>query len=146
MSRLDDELKIALQRKEAPPDFADRVLARIAELPPSPSRWKNFLALFQLPAMRFAAVGAAACLVVALTIGVQQYQKYQEMKRDAGIAKAQVMLAFQIASAKLNVARQRVNRITERAAAQDSADNSAGANQNATEAVTKARSKKKQSQ
>src|SRR5437762_20868 len=49
MSRLDDELKVALQRKEAPPDFTARVLARVAELPPPPvSRWEKFLALFLL--------------------------------------------------------------------------------------------------
>ncbi len=143
MSRLDDELKIALQRREAPPDFADRVLARIAELSPSQTRREKILALFRLPVMRFATVGIAASLVIALTVGVQQYQKYQEMKRNAEIAKAQVILAFQIASTKLNVARQRVNRITDRAAAQDSSDHNADAGKNESEAVTKTRSKKK---
>ncbi|HZS08287.1 MAG TPA: hypothetical protein VFD58_25865 [Blastocatellia bacterium] len=117
MSRLDDELKVALQRKEAPPDFTARVLARVAELPPPPvSRWQRFLALFRLPQVRFAVVAVAACLVISLTFGVQQYRKYQEMRREAEIAKAQVMLAFQIASAKLNVAKQKVSRVAEKSA------------------------------
>src|SRR2546423_1068505 len=117
MSRLDDELKVALQRKEAPPDFTARVLARVAELPPPPvSRWEKFLALFRLPQMRFAVVAVGACLVISLTLGIQQYQRYQEMKREAEIAKAQVMLAFQIASSKLNVAKQKVNRMAEKSA------------------------------
>src|SRR5205085_9112232 len=98
------------------PDFTARVLARVAELPPPVSRWEKFLALFRLPQMRFAVVAVGACLMISLTLGIQQYQRCQEMKREAEIAKAQVMLAFQIASSKLNVAKQKVNRMAEKSA------------------------------
>jgi hypothetical protein len=117
MSRLDDELKMALQRREVSPDFTARVMARVAGLPAPPATpWEKFLALFRLPAMRFAAVSAAACLVIGLTFGAQYYRKYQEMKKEGEIAKAQVMLAFQIASSKLHKAKQKISEAAERSA------------------------------
>ena len=117
MNRLEEELKIALQRKDAAPDFAAKVMARIAELPPAPvSPWQKFMALFRVPAMQFAATAVAVCLLIAVTIGIPQYRRYQEMKREGELARAQVMLAFQIASSKLNKAKKKVSEVAERSA------------------------------
>ena len=113
MSRLDDELRWALRRREPSPDFAERVVARIAlqNATPQParSRWWRALLPLQLGRwnMRWAVVGALACLLAA-TIGVHQYRVNQRTRAEGEVAKAQVMLALQIASAKLNVAQRKV--------------------------------------
>ncbi|MFN7949036.1 MAG: hypothetical protein U0Z53_27030 [Blastocatellia bacterium] len=120
MSRLDDELRMALQRREVSPDFTAKVMARIAELPPVPvSPWQKLVAFFRLPAVQFSTAGALVCLLIGLTFGVRYYREYREMKREGEIARAQVMLAFQIASSKLNKAKQKVNQAAERIATDD---------------------------
>lgn len=120
MSRLDDELRIALQRREVSPDFTAKVMARIAELPPVPvSPWQKLLALFRLPALQFATAATVVCLVIGLTFGVRYYRDYQEMRKESEIAKAQVMLAFQIASSKLNKAKKKISQAAERIATDD---------------------------
>ncbi|HYP25265.1 MAG TPA: hypothetical protein VE262_00985 [Blastocatellia bacterium] len=79
MSRLDDELKLIYGRKEPSPDFASRVMqqieARQAVAPPASKRslWRSILELAQVPRLRFAAAGFAACLFVALVAG--QYSR-----------------------------------------------------------------------
>lgn len=117
MSRLDDELKLALSRHEPPADFSDRVLARIAlqEAAPQPrirSWWRPLLAYLnpfqlRLGQMKWAMVGALACLLVA-TVGVHRYREQQRLKAEGEVAKAQVMFALRIASTKLNVAQKKV--------------------------------------
>jgi preprotein translocase subunit SecF len=68
MSRLDDELRVAFKRKDPPPDFLARVLARLDE--PAPQRktsWRAKLAsVFEMPRMRFAGATVAACLMIAV--------------------------------------------------------------------------------
>jgi len=72
MSRLDDELKLIYGRKEPSPDFTSRVMqqvaARQAAEPVAASRnlWRSLLEMIQPPRVRWAAVGFAACLLVAL--------------------------------------------------------------------------------
>ena len=71
MSRLDEELKIAFQRREPSADFAARLLARLDEAPvmlAPPSLWQRLAGLFALPAWRFAAAGAMAVLLVAVGV------------------------------------------------------------------------------
>jgi hypothetical protein len=84
MDWLEQELKNALSRKEPPPDFAGRVLARVNRRAPSPvwrhSRW----------------LAAAAALLV-ITGGAAAYREHQGL-----VAKEQVMLAFRIAAVKVN--------------------------------------------
>jgi len=67
MSRLDDELKLAMGRVEPSPDFTERVLRRIAA-PPAPEKkwWESFVAPFRLPKVRWAAAAIAALLIVAM--------------------------------------------------------------------------------
>jgi len=107
MSRLDDELRWALRRREPSQDFAERVLARIAlqDAAPKPARGSWWRAL--LPGPRWAMVGALACLL-AVTVGVHRYRVNERTRAEGEVAKAQVMLALQIASAKLNFAQRKV--------------------------------------
>jgi hypothetical protein len=82
MSRLDDELRVAFRRQEPPPDFASRVLERIAAAPaPKPTLWQRLRALFEGPTVRWVAVGAAASLLVAL--GAIQYREMRKPASDA---------------------------------------------------------------
>ena len=136
MSRFDDELKLALQREQPSPDFTDRVMARIAELPaPQPQRqgeggrgrwgeWRrNVVAWFELPKLGWATAGALAVVLFAALFGVMRYREHQqELRRQAEIAaqvegeraKEQVMLAMRIASAKLNLAQKKVQQTSQR--------------------------------
>jgi hypothetical protein len=139
MSKFDDELKLALQREEPSPDFTNRVMARIAQLPAPETRetgrpgdretgrgaewWQRIVAVFQVPKLGWAMAGAMAIVLFAAVFGVMQYREHQlELRRQAELAeqaegeraKEQVMLAMRIASAKLNVAQKKVQETSER--------------------------------
>jgi len=78
MSRLDDELKVAFQRREPSADFAARVLARLDEAPIAlapPSFWQRLTAWFAVPQWRLATAGAMALLLVALGFIVLRAQR-----------------------------------------------------------------------
>ncbi|HJQ22539.1 MAG TPA: hypothetical protein VKA60_01400 [Blastocatellia bacterium] len=78
MSRLDDELKVAFQRREPSADFAARVLARLDEAPlklAPPSLWQRLADWFAVPAWRFAAAGAMALLLVVIGFVVMRAQR-----------------------------------------------------------------------
>lgn len=122
MSRLDDELRRALRRREPSDDFAERVAARIAlqQVAPEPEKtswWAPLLAYLNPFAMRrgqmrFALAGAIVCLVVA-TVGFQLYRERQRERVEGEAARAQVIFAFQIASAKLNAAQKKVQSLSD---------------------------------
>ena len=118
MSRLDEELKIALARHEPPENFAQRVMARIALGQATPETvserwWRPILRLltpgFEVPRARWATIGAVACLILTATamIGSYRYREYQREKAQAELAKAQVIYALQVASTTLNTAQRR---------------------------------------
>jgi glucose uptake protein GlcU len=115
MSRLDDELKIALRRDEPPEGFAARVLERIqaspveAALQPVGKSWWPISAfrLNWLPG-RWLTAGALACALLLVTVGVYRHRQEEQARQEAERAKAQVVLALQIASAKLNIAQRKV--------------------------------------
>ena len=112
MSRLDEDLKIAIRRHEPSEGFADRVVARIAigqatSQEKADSWWRLLLRFFEAPRARWAIAGAVACLVIALT-GGYRYREYQREKAQAELAKAQVIYALQMASSKLNVAQRKM--------------------------------------
>jgi hypothetical protein len=78
MSRLDDELKVAFQRQEPSADFAARVLARINEAPAPQARptfWQRLAGVFAMPALRYAAVGAMALLLIIIGIALLRSQR-----------------------------------------------------------------------
>jgi hypothetical protein len=93
MSRLDDELKIALRREEPPPGFAERVLAR-ADFPRRRRAW-------------WAAAIAAAILLAA---GVE-FEHQRRLRADGEQARARVMLALRITGSKLQFIKEKVNAI-----------------------------------
>ena len=121
---LEKALRETLQREEPAADFTERLLARIAAEECAPvalqseelreSRWQQFLKLFQLPTLRWAAAGALACLLLFSVVGVQRYREQQREIAEGERAKEQVMLALQIASSKLNTAQRKVRETSER--------------------------------
>ena len=94
MSRLDDELRYALRRKEPPEGFADRVMARLPVTMPA-----------RRPSMvwRWVAAAAACLMVVA---GTDQYQQY----RRGMEAKHQLLQALEITQAKLELVESKLRR------------------------------------
>ena len=124
MNSFDDELKHALRREEPAPDFADRVMARVAELqkrekPGEKTDWlRRLVGFFQPPRMKWGIAGAMAVLLIVAGLGVHA-RRENERRRLAEIAegeraKEQVMLAMRITSAKLNVAKKKVHEATDR--------------------------------
>ncbi len=125
---LEKELKQALRRHEPSDDFAQRVMARIAEESPanrveahgeSLSWWQRLTAFWQVPSLQWAAAGGLACLLIA--VGTYRYREHQRVEAErlaqeqveGERAKEQVIFALQIASAKLNVAQRKVRESSE---------------------------------
>lgn len=126
---LERELEKALRRHEPSHDFADRVMARIAAESAAThvaarselsNRWQRFTALWQMPSLQWAAAGALACLL--MMFATYRYREHQRIEAERFAleqaegerAKEQVILALQIASAKLNVAQRKVRESSER--------------------------------
>lgn len=112
MSRMEEELKQALRREDPGPDFADRVLARIAALPAAaapeaaletvPQKadwWQKLLLFFQAlgqslgqsfgqslsltPQLKLAMAGALACAVLVSAVGIQRYRAHERALAEA---------------------------------------------------------------
>lgn len=97
MEPFEELLKRALERKEPPPGFTGRVLARTKEPQPGKThRW--FAAPFW-----FAPV-MAALLGLAVSLGYGRYHERQEGER----ARAQLVAALRLTGAKLDQVRTRV--------------------------------------
>jgi hypothetical protein len=78
MSRLDDELRNAFRRESPPADFAERLLARVAQQPARQPRWWQKLAmLLDPPKLRWVAIGVTASLLLA--IGAAQYSRLHQV-------------------------------------------------------------------
>jgi len=94
---LEDELRAALRCKEPPPDFAARVMARVAAAPARPAgrAW-----------VRWTAALAAS---VVLAAGALEYRHYEGER-----AKEQVLLAVRIAATKLNKAHRKIQMLNHR--------------------------------
>jgi hypothetical protein len=82
MDGLEEELRRALARRDAPPGFAGRVLGEAERRRPRRS------------ARRWLAVAASLALMAGSAAGWRQYQ--------GAVAKRQVMLALRITAEKLN--------------------------------------------
>jgi|SRR5687768_11649142 hypothetical protein len=107
--RLEHELRRALERKDPPSGFDDRVLSRIAagetvQMRPARRRWSRV----SLP--------LAASLMVAVGAGyyVQRHgeQQAREQRAQTEQAAHDVVLALQIASEKISAAQAKVEEIT----------------------------------
>jgi hypothetical protein len=106
---IEDELRHALRRQEAPPDFAEQVLARIARQSSirqiAPNSWWS---IFTQPLVRWTAITATAA---SLVIGGIHYRTVERDRARGEAAKQQLMLALRIAGSKLQLAKARVNEI-----------------------------------
>lgn len=95
----DARLRRALMPVDPPEGFAQRVRARIErEARPAPAAWGRF--------GRFTAVAATVLAVLAGPLAWREY----EARREALAARAQVLLALQIASRQLDSAHRKVVR------------------------------------
>jgi len=96
MNELDNLLKDALQRREPPPGFAERVMARVPRRPPVFAWWRQMAAI-------------AALLVV--TVSSAMYERHREMeRRRAEQASQQLIFALRLTAAKLERVKFRVAR------------------------------------
>jgi len=96
MNELDDLLRDALQRREPPLGFAERVMARVPRRPPVFVWWRQMAAI-------------AALLVV--TVSSAMYERHREMeRRRAEQASHELMLALRLTAAKLEHVKYRVAR------------------------------------
>jgi hypothetical protein len=113
---IEEALKHALRREEAPEGFAERVLARVSERHTGPRQvrdsWLSFFTrpiftqpIFTQPIVRWAALAAVA---IAMIVGVQIYNVRRE-RAQGEAAKERLMLALRITGSKLQLARARVN-------------------------------------
>lgn len=103
---LDHDLRRAFHRKPAPPELAGKVLARIAEDPPSPQR--GFGAASE-PA-RAGVVGwlAAAAALTLIAAGGARYYAYQQTVAEAERVQAEISIALQITGEKLALVQRKV--------------------------------------
>ena len=92
MMEFEDQIRRALERREPPAGFAERVIARTAT-PPRPVRstlWHGWRG--------WAAALAAAAFLVA---GIDLEQRHRQTVREGEAARAQLLQALQITSGKL---------------------------------------------
>ena len=110
MNPLEERLREALGRKDAPEGFSDRVLARVRDLPAREKRpWFRLRAFIARPALRWAA--GALCLAIA--VGVAYRGQQERQRRQGELARVQVKQALRIASVKLNAARRMVQEVNQ---------------------------------
>lgn len=101
MNELEEQLRGALTRSDAPQGFVERVLARAV------SDREQRVPFWRWPVLRWAAV--AVLVAVTLAGGFEYRVHRQEQERaEAVVAKRQVMVALRITGAKLRIAQEKV--------------------------------------
>lgn len=109
MKPIEEQLKNALRRQDAPPDFTERVLARIVARNSSPQvRRDPWWSILTRPLLRWAAITATA---TSLVVGGIHYSNVRRERAKGQAAKQQLMLALRIAGSKLQLAQVKVNQI-----------------------------------
>ena len=125
MKPLEDELRRALRRREPPPGFAERVLGRVRQeadarnpvstapgaQPARRIRWAGW-SLFG-PRFRLGLAAVVAVLVLAVSLSVWRRHREEQDRIAGAAARAQVMEALRITSAKLNRVRAKVAAATD---------------------------------
>lgn len=103
---MDRELRDALQRKQAPPDLADRVLARI-NTGEAPREIQTVRAgAGSHPVLRW----LAAAAVLAVTVGgAEQYYTQQKQAAEAARVKEELRIALQITNDTLAVVQSKLS-------------------------------------
>jgi hypothetical protein len=128
MKPLDDELRTALKRREPPPGFTGRVMARVEQLAeerartaaqPERSRrgawspWSPWTWFGRKVSLSFGAVAAmAAVALLAVGIALWQQHRIEQERRQGEAARAQLIEALRVTSAKLNHVRTKVREVT----------------------------------
>ena len=108
-TNIERALRDALRHESAPPDFSDRVLARIAQQAPERRLSRNpWHAFFTQPLVRWAAFAA---ITASLTVGFIHHREVIRERAAGEAAKERLMLALRIAGSKLQIARAKVNQI-----------------------------------
>ena len=98
---IEHDLHRALRRKAAPPDFAERVVARLERSGPSTARMQG--------GRRGIRHWLAAAAVLALTAtGGARYYEYRQAAAEAARVQAEVRLALQITSEALAVVHRKL--------------------------------------
>ena len=100
MNQLERDLREALRRREAPPFFAERVLARTRQSKP---RWQHSW------------VWLTAAALLLLMIGGVGIVREQRRLAEGERAKEQLMIALRITGSKLADVRERISSIPQRA-------------------------------
>jgi len=122
MKPLEDELRRALQRRDPPGGFAERMMARVEQQAGARGSegvkprwrwapWVLWTGFGRRVPIALAAVAAALALTVS--ISVWREHRIQEQRREGEAARAQVLEALRITSVKLNRVRERVRAATE---------------------------------
>jgi len=108
---LEDALKEALRREDAPDSFAASVLARVAQQKAVVRVGnRNWFSLFSQPFIRWAAF---ATVSICLLVGSLYYRNLQRERTQGEAAKQQLMLALRIAGSKLQLAKEKVHEINQ---------------------------------
>jgi hypothetical protein len=107
---LEDALRNALRREDAPEGFALHVLVRAEQQNSADheAQRTSWLSLFSQPLVRWAALAA---VTVCLVVGSIYYRNLQRQRAEGEAAKQQLMLALRIAGSKLQLAKEKVNEI-----------------------------------
>jgi hypothetical protein len=105
---VENALKEALRRQDAPVNFAAKVLTRIAQKSAETEPRHSWLSILSRPAMRWAAFAAVS---ICLTLGGIHYRQLQRERAQGEAAKQKLMLALRIAGSKLHLAKEKVNDI-----------------------------------
>jgi hypothetical protein len=106
---LEDALRNALRRGDAPEGFALKVLARAQQQNAAHEALRtSWLSSFSQPLLRWAAVAA---VTICLVVGSIYYWSLQRQRAEGEAAKQQLMLALRIAGSKLQLAKEKVNEI-----------------------------------
>jgi hypothetical protein len=110
LNLLEDALRNALRRENAPEGFARRVVASAEQQnsPANEAQRTSWLSIFSQPLVRWAAF---ATVSIGLVIGGVHYRDVQRQRARGEAAKRQLMLALRIAGSKLQLAKSKVNEI-----------------------------------
>ena len=108
---LEDALRNALRREDAPEGFALRVIACAQQhnSTSNEAQRTSWLTIFSQPVVRWAAF---ATVSICLVIGGVHYRNLRRA-REGEAAKQQLMLALRIAGSKLQLAKSKVNEINQ---------------------------------
>src|SRR4029077_18668529 len=119
MKPFEDELHRALRRRDPPPGFASRVMARVERQAAAKVRfawlWRLRTRLWSWGgegSWKRSAAWAAAMLALAVSVVAWRQHRIREEQRQGELARAQVMEALHVASIKLHRVRSRVRNAT----------------------------------